>query len=145
MQPPRNSKSRTTQNPGKPLESREREMVPMVSSPAGVVVLLLATACLLAPPARPFSPGRRRGVPAAGRGRTRGDGPAATSAPTAALGAGPTADPADGNPADAADDVSRAPSLNGKTVMPARVLAGGLRGHTVPAVYAVLSSDYKRG
>lgn len=64
-----------------------------------------------------------------------------TRTPSPGLAAGPP--PTDG--AEEPGDVSRAPSLNGKTVMPARVLAGGLRGHAVPAVYAILSSDYKRG
>ena len=101
----------------------------MASSPAGGL-LLLAIACLLASPARPFAPP----VPAATRvRRLHRDG--ATAATTAASAS--AAVPADGPPPP--------PSLNGKTVMPARVLAGGLRGHTVPAVYAVLSSSYKRG
>ena len=41
--------------------------------------------------------------------------------------------------------LSKAPSLNGKIVLPVKVMAAGLKGHTVPAVYAILNSNYKRG
>ena len=37
------------------------------------------------------------------------------------------------------------PVLNGKTVLPIKVLQKGLEGHTVAAVYALLSSDFKKG
>jgi len=37
------------------------------------------------------------------------------------------------------------PVLNGKRVLPYKVLLSGLKGHKVPAVYAVLNSNYKRG
>jgi hypothetical protein len=40
---------------------------------------------------------------------------------------------------------SSAPVLNGKRVLPFKVLAGGLKGHKVAAVYAVINSNYKRG
>ena len=38
-----------------------------------------------------------------------------------------------------------APVLDGKRVLPLRVMKAGLKGHTVAAVYALLNSDYKRG
>ena len=41
--------------------------------------------------------------------------------------------------------VSNAPILNGKRVLPLKVLTGGLKGHRVAAVYAVLNNNYKRG
>lgn len=41
--------------------------------------------------------------------------------------------------------VSKAPSLNGKIVLPVKVMAAGLQGHRVAAVYAILNSNYKRG
>ena len=37
------------------------------------------------------------------------------------------------------------PILNGKMVLPYQILINGLEGHTISAVYAVLSSNYKRG
>ena len=37
------------------------------------------------------------------------------------------------------------PILNGKTVLPIKVLQKGLEGHVVAAVYALLSSDFKKG
>ena len=40
---------------------------------------------------------------------------------------------------------SSAPILNGKRVLPFKVLTGGLKGHKVAAVYAVINSSYKRG
>lgn len=43
-------------------------------------------------------------------------------------------------------DVSApAPVLDGKRVLPYRVIKTGLKGHKVAAVYALLNSDYKRG
>jgi Fe-S cluster biogenesis protein NfuA len=38
-----------------------------------------------------------------------------------------------------------APTLNGKRVLPFKVLAGGLKGSKIAAVYAVLGSTFKRG
>jgi Fe-S cluster biogenesis protein NfuA len=38
-----------------------------------------------------------------------------------------------------------APTLNGKRVLPFKVLAGGLKGSKIAAVYAVLNSTFKRG
>ena len=40
---------------------------------------------------------------------------------------------------------SSTPILNGKRVLPFKVMTGGLKGHKVAAVYAVLNSSYKRG
>ncbi len=40
--------------------------------------------------------------------------------------------------------VAKAPSLNGKVVLPIRALLAGLVGHKVAAVYAILE-DYDRG
>ena len=47
--------------------------------------------------------------------------------------------------ATAAKAVSTAPVLNGKMVLPFKVMASGLKDHKVAAVYAILNSDYKRG
>ena len=42
--------------------------------------------------------------------------------------------------------LSKAPSLNGKIVLPVKVIVAGLRGHDrVAAVYALLNSNYTRG
>lgn len=41
--------------------------------------------------------------------------------------------------------ISKAPSLNGKVILPLRALTSGLQNHKVPAVYAILNSNYKRG
>jgi hypothetical protein len=38
-----------------------------------------------------------------------------------------------------------APVLNGKRVLPFKVLMAGLKGHRVASVYALLNKDYKRG
>ena len=43
------------------------------------------------------------------------------------------------------ETISKAPSLNGKIVLPVKVMAAGLSGHRVAAVYAILNSNYKRG
>lgn len=40
---------------------------------------------------------------------------------------------------------SPAPTLNGKRVLPFKILAGGLKGSKIAAVYAVLDSNFKRG
>ena len=40
---------------------------------------------------------------------------------------------------------SSTPILNGKRVLPFKVMTAGLKGHKVAAVYAVLNSSYKRG
>ncbi|KAL7474894.1 hypothetical protein ACHAW6_000840, partial [Cyclotella cf. meneghiniana] len=42
-------------------------------------------------------------------------------------------------------EVSKAPTLNGKIILPVKALAVGLKGHKIAAVYAVLNSGYKRG
>ena len=43
-------------------------------------------------------------------------------------------------------DVSApAPVLDGKKVLPMKIMRGGLKGHKISAVYALLNSDYKRG
>lgn len=51
----------------------------------------------------------------------------------------------DGDGATTSTEVSKAPTLNGKAVLPMRAMTAGLRGHKVAAVYAVLNSNYKRG
>lgn len=38
-----------------------------------------------------------------------------------------------------------APVLNGKRVLPYKVMKGGLKGSQVAAVYALLNNEYKRG
>jgi len=44
------------------------------------------------------------------------------------------------------EKTSTAPVLNGKRVLPHKVLMGGLKGHAnVPGVFALLNKDYKRG
>ena len=44
------------------------------------------------------------------------------------------------------EKTSTAPVLNGKRVLPQKVLMGGLKGHAnVPGVFALLNKDYKRG
>jgi len=45
----------------------------------------------------------------------------------------------------AATEISKAPTLNGKMVLPVKAMTGGLKGHKVAAVYAILNSSYKRG
>lgn len=40
---------------------------------------------------------------------------------------------------------SPAPVLNGKRVLPYKVIMPGLKGHNVAAVYAIMNKDYKRG
>jgi len=42
-------------------------------------------------------------------------------------------------------DLAKAPTFDGKMVFPIRALTAGLTGHTVAAVYAVISKGYKRG
>ncbi len=42
-------------------------------------------------------------------------------------------------------ELTKAPSFNGKLVMPMKIMTTGLRGHKVAAVYAVLNKQYKRG
>ena len=42
-------------------------------------------------------------------------------------------------------EIAKAPTLNGKVVLPVKALTAGLRGHKVAAVYAILDSNYKRG
>jgi hypothetical protein len=37
------------------------------------------------------------------------------------------------------------PVLNGKRVLPYKIMAAGLKGHKVAGVYAILNKDYKRG
>mmetsp|Transcript_28664 Transcript_28664/g.52318 ORF Transcript_28664/g.52318 Transcript_28664/m.52318 type:complete len:469 (-) Transcript_28664:208-1614(-) len=43
------------------------------------------------------------------------------------------------------DEISKAPTLNGKMVLPVKAMTAGLKGHKVAAVYAILNSNYKRG
>ena len=47
--------------------------------------------------------------------------------------------------ADKEPEMTRAPTLNGKMVLPLKVMASGLKGHKIAAVYAILNSQYKRG
>ena len=42
-------------------------------------------------------------------------------------------------------ELTKAPTFNGKLVMPMKIMTTGLRGHKVAAVYAVLNKSYKRG
>ena len=42
-------------------------------------------------------------------------------------------------------EITKAPTLNGKVVLPVKAMTAGLKGHEVAAVYAILNSDYKRG
>jgi hypothetical protein len=46
---------------------------------------------------------------------------------------------------DTQTEISKAPTLNGKSILPVRAMVAGLKGHKVAAVYALLNSDYKRG
>jgi hypothetical protein len=41
--------------------------------------------------------------------------------------------------------MTKAPTLNGKMILPFKVMASGLKNHQIAAVYAVLNSQYKRG
>ena len=43
------------------------------------------------------------------------------------------------------DSPTTAPVLNGKRVLPFKVMMAGLKGHKVPGVYVILNSNYKRG
>jgi hypothetical protein len=45
----------------------------------------------------------------------------------------------------APDSPTAPPVLNGKRVLPFKVLSAGLKGHKVAGVYAILNKDYKRG
>ena len=38
-----------------------------------------------------------------------------------------------------------APVLDGKRVLPLKIMKAGLKGHKVAAVYALLNADYKKG
>ena len=42
-------------------------------------------------------------------------------------------------------EISKAPTLNGKVVLPLKAMMVGLKGHKVAAVYALLDKNYKRG
>lgn len=46
---------------------------------------------------------------------------------------------------DLGNEISKAPTLNGKMVLPVKAMSAGLKGHKVAAVYAILNSNYKRG
>jgi Flp pilus assembly protein TadB len=46
---------------------------------------------------------------------------------------------------DASSEISKAPTLNGKMVLPLKAMMVGLKGHKVAAVYALLNKNYKRG
>jgi hypothetical protein len=52
---------------------------------------------------------------------------------------------APGAGSDTQTEISKAPTLNGKAILPVRAMVAGLKGHKVAAVYAVLNSSYKRG
>ncbi len=45
----------------------------------------------------------------------------------------------------AGNEISKAPTLNGKAVLPLKAMKVGLKGHKVAAVYALLNKNYKRG
>ena len=47
--------------------------------------------------------------------------------------------------ASASNEISKAPTLNGKAVLPLKAMKVGLKGHKVAAVYALLNKNYKRG
>lgn len=49
------------------------------------------------------------------------------------------------NGSDTQAEITKAPTLNGKAVLPIKAMVAGLKGHKVAAVYAVLNSGYKRG
>jgi Fe-S cluster biogenesis protein NfuA len=44
-----------------------------------------------------------------------------------------------------AAEINAAPTLDGTRILPYKVLRGGLAGHKVAAVYAILDASYKRG
>jgi hypothetical protein len=46
---------------------------------------------------------------------------------------------------DASAPSAPAPILNGKRILPYKVMKGGLKGSKVAAVYALLNDEYKRG
>lgn len=45
----------------------------------------------------------------------------------------------------ARNEVTKAPTLNGKMILPFKVMASALKNHQIAAVYAVINSQYKRG
>jgi hypothetical protein len=45
----------------------------------------------------------------------------------------------------AATSPNAAPVLNGKRVLPYKIIKAGLKGHKVAGAYALLNSEYKRG
>ena len=47
--------------------------------------------------------------------------------------------------ASASNEIPKAPTLNGKAVLPLKAMKVGLKGHKVAAVYALLNKNYKRG
>jgi len=47
--------------------------------------------------------------------------------------------------AEAPTSPNAAPVLNGKRVLPYKVLMAGLKGHKVAGVFALLNNEYKRG
>ena len=49
------------------------------------------------------------------------------------------------NNEETANEISKAPTLNGKAVLPLKAMKVGLKGHKVAAVYALLNKNYKRG
>ena len=49
------------------------------------------------------------------------------------------------NNEETANEISKAPTLNGKVVLPLKAMKVGLKGHKVAAVYALLNKNYKRG
>mmetsp|Transcript_44716 Transcript_44716/g.93815 ORF Transcript_44716/g.93815 Transcript_44716/m.93815 type:complete len:468 (-) Transcript_44716:37-1440(-) len=51
----------------------------------------------------------------------------------------------DASASSATEEIAKAPSLNGKMVLPTKAMMAGLKGHKVAAVYAILNKNYKRG
>jgi hypothetical protein len=49
------------------------------------------------------------------------------------------------NNEETANEISKAPTLNGKAALPLKAMKVGLKGHKVAAVYALLNKNYKRG
>jgi hypothetical protein len=51
----------------------------------------------------------------------------------------------DSSSSSASEVSTPAPTLDGKRVLPYKIMKAGLKGHKVAAVYALLNTDYKRG
>jgi len=69
----------------------------------------------------------------------------ALSSPCKTLQSTPLRSATDESSTDAAAPSTPAPVLDGKRVLPYKIMKSGLKGHTVAGVYALLNSDYKRG